>query len=185
MNDKNIDKDLMTIRDLQEIKITLKSFSQSSIDQLQLLRETLAQIVTQEASVNKKIDEVDFLLKGFKKTIEENEKNFRALNKMLENIENKTIDRNNKEAIIITVEKLKKTTEDIDSIMKSMNVFLSENKIGIREIEDEIKKIEKGVGDMLTQVEKTLDTKKNLSWWVDWIYKVLLTIGIIYGFFIK
>lgn len=178
-------KEIITIRDLQEIKVTLKAFSESSIDQLQLLRETLSQIVTKEESTIKKIEEIDSLIKFTKKSIEENDKNLKILKDVIEKIENKTVDRNNKDAIIISVEKQKKTIEDLENLMKTMTVFLSENKIGIREIENKINKLVEEISDMSVTVKKTHDTKRNLSWWVDWIYKILLTVGLVYSLFVK
>ena len=183
--DSEKNRDLMAIRDLQEIKITLKTFSQNSIDQLQLLRETLTQIVAEETSENKKIAEIDFLLKDFKKSLEENNKNIRLLCETIDKIESKTVDRNNKDAIIISVEKLKKTTEELNDLMKTTNIFLIDSKTWTKNIETGMASMGQEIKEIIKNLNKALDTKKNLSWWIDWIYKILLTIGLIYGFFFK
>lgn len=177
----NLGKEMLTTRDIQEIKLTLRMFSENSIDQLKLLREALSQVVSSEADINKKTTDISFILKDFKKNIEENDKNIKSVKEVLTKIENKTVDRNNKDAIIMSIEKVKKTADDVEDLVKAMNVFLSENKLGIREIEDKLDSMEASLVKILKEVSKAHDVKKNLSWWVDWIYKVLLTIGVIYG----
>lgn len=179
----NQNNDIMTIRDLQEIKGTLKSFSENAITQLQLLREAMSQSVSQKATISKNVDEIEYLLKSFKRNLEDYDEKLTDIMESVDNLENKIIDRNNQEALTVSIDILKKSLAEINIIVKEFSSTYVYSKEERKILDDRLLEIEKSINGFSSELKNIRDVKKNLSWWVDWIYKLLLTFGIIYGFF--
>jgi chromosome segregation ATPase len=179
----NQNNDIMTLRDLQEIKSTLKSFSENAITQLQLLREAMSQSVSQKATISKNVDEIEYLLKSFKRNLEDYERKLTDIMESVDNLENKIIDRNNQEALAVSIDILKKSLSEISNIVKGYDITHAYSKEERKTLDDKLIDIEKSINGFSQELKNIRDVKKNLSWWVDWIYKVLLTIGVIYGLF--
>lgn len=179
----NQNNDIMTLRDLQEIKGTLKAFSENAITQLQLLREAMSQSVSQKATISKNVDEIEYLLKSFKRNLEDYDEKLIDIMESVNNLENKIIDRNNQEALTVSIDILKKSLAEINIIVKEFSSTYVYSKEERKILDDRLLEIEKSINGFSNELKNIRDVKKNLAWWVDWIYKLLLTFGIIYGFF--
>jgi chromosome segregation ATPase len=172
--DEQMHGDFHALRDIQEIKLTLKYFTEDIVTQLTLLREAMAQSAEQKKEINKEVNNVEHLLKGFETKLNDYDEKFQCMLKKLEGLEQKLIDKNNPDALLLLLSDTKKTTQNID-------VLLDEFKSLMLTAEDK-SLIFNGLSDIRKSTDIIRDKKKNLMWWIDWIYKISITIVLVWNF---
>lgn len=172
--DDQIHGDFHALRDIQEIKITLKYFTEDIVTQLTLLREAMAQSAEQKKEINKEVNNVEYLLKGFETRINNYDEKLRSILEKLNTLEEKLIDKNNPEAVLLVLSDTKKTAKKVEDLLNEYKnlMFSKEDKTFIFNSLSDISKS--------TNIIK--DKKKNLMWWIDWIYKLLITIVLVWNF---
>lgn len=169
-----MDEQTHALRDIQEIKLTLKYFTEDIVTQLTLLREAMTQSSEQKKEINKEVNNVEYLLKGFETKLNDYDEKFQSMIKKLEKLEQKLVDKNNPEALLILLSDTKKTTKNIE-------VLLDEFKSLMLTAEDKTF-IFNNLSDISKSTNIIKDKKKNLMWWIDWIYKISITIVLVWNF---
>lgn len=169
--------DFYALRDIQEIKLTLKYFVEDIVSQLTLLREAMAQSAQQKNEINKEVNNIEFLLKSFEQKINDYDSNIEKMIIKLEQLENKIIDKNNPEALALVL-------GDTMFLLKKVETIINEFK-SLLFSEEEKQNLFKTIRGMDQCILKINDKKKNLMWWVDWIYKIAITGILIWNFILN
>jgi len=172
----NNSNEMLAYRDIQTIKISLEHFTKDLVNQLNLLREVIEHDTSEKRDNRKNIQEIEEVLKGLERTLKGRDKVFDSYTKTLNSLEVRLIDKNNQESLAVSMVEVKRLTASTKTLIEEIKLAML-SKDSVVSIEESIKSIEKVVAEMK-------DTKKNLSWWVDWIYKILLTVALIANFFL-
>ena len=172
----NNSNEMLAYRDIQTIKISLEHFTKDLVNQLNLLREVIEHDTSEKRDNRKNIQEIEEVLKGLERTLKGRDKVFDSYTKTLNSLEVRLIDKNNQESLAVSMVEVKRLTASTKTLIEETKLAML-SKDSVVSIKESIKSIEKVVAEMK-------DTKKNLSWWVDWIYKILLTVALIANFFL-
>lgn len=167
-------KELLAYRDIQEIRITLKIFTEDVLNQLKLLREAINESANQEKCSDKNINSLTSTMKTLEEKFSYYNKHLDEMTKSMELLEEKIIDKNNNDSVIVNI---KSISEELEKLKKSITTIdrsslTAEEK---RTIKEALEKISLATSEMK-------DKKKNLDWWSNWIYRLLLIITLLYNF---
>ncbi len=168
--------EMLAYRDIQEIKLSLKHFTGDVTNQLQLLMEIIKHDTRDKKDARKDIEKIEKTIDNLNRTLAGYDALFNSYTSTLKNLEEKIVDRNNQDSIAVAIFEMRESAQStknlIDEVKSSM--LSKESVITMEESIVEIKKIISVMGDK----------KKNASWWVDWLYKIFLTIALIANFFL-
>lgn len=168
--------EMLAYRDIQEIKLSLKHFTGDVTNQLQLLMEIIKHDTSDKKDARKDIEKIEKTIDNLNRTLAGYDALFNSYTSTLKNLEEKIVDRNNQDSIAVAIFEMREYAQStknlIDEVKSSM---LSKESVAI--MENNILEIQKCVVEMK-------DKKKNASWWVDWLYKIFLTIALIANFFL-
>ncbi len=168
--------EMLAYRDIQEIKLSLRHFTEDVVNQLNLLREVIKHDSTDKKETNKNILDIEETLKKLENSLAKYDVIHKSFAKTLGDLEDRIIDKNNQESLTVSILEIKEVVRNTRAILDEVrNSMLSKESVAI--MENSILEIQKCVVEMK-------DKKKNASWWVDWIYKIFLTIALIANFFL-
>lgn len=167
-------KETLAYRDIQEIRITLKIFTEDVLNQLKLLREALNATANQEKCSDKNINALSSTIKNLEEKFIYYNKHLDEMTETIELLEEKIIDKNNNDSIVVNI---KNISEELEELKKSI-ATIDRNSLTLEEkrtIKDALEKITSATNEMK-------DKKKNLDWWSNWIYRILLIMTLLYNF---
>ena len=168
--------EMLAYRDIQEIKLSLRHFTEDVVNQLNLLREVIKHDSADKKETNKNILDIEETLKKLENSLAKYDATHKSFAKTLGDLEDRIIDKNNQESLTVSILEIKEVVRNTRAILDEVrNSMLS--KESVASMENSISEIQKCVVEMK-------DKKKNASWWVDWIYKIFLTIALIANFFL-
>lgn len=167
-------KEILAYRDIQEIRITLKIFTEDVLNQLKLLREALNATASQEKCSDKNINALSSTIRNLEEKFIYYNKHLDEMTETIELLEEKIIDKNNNDSIIVNIKNISEELEELKKSIASIDrssLTLEEK----RTVKDALEKITSATSEMK-------DKKKNLDWWSNWIYRILLIITLLYNF---
>ena len=166
---------LLVLRDIQEIKLSLKHFTEDIVNQLSLLREILQQSSSQRVNLIKSSSEIEDSLKDFEYKIINYDKRFEEIICKLNELEERIVDKNNEEAIIVLIEEIREYSKNTEKIIIEMKNEALSNK--------DLSTLISSLSIIETNTNKLGNVKKNLMWWIDWLYKIGITVMLLLSFF--
>ena len=180
MNDKrNIqtNDDSNIVNDIKELREVVEVFTENIITQMSLLRNILTEVMIEsgkQAASGINRQEFQESLNAFNLTVQKIDYDLKDIKKTVGLLEEKVIDKNNESSINTLICSLKKNCEEVNETLLSISkdAFNKDEKEDLREI---LETINKKLNDMA-------NTKKSLSFWLDWIYKLGLTVVLVWTF---